>query len=113
MQFINTSGAHNVGATIGRGTTSAVSTSYINLANDISFSTTDLTITSGSGNVKDLNTGLSQMWYPNANETSTINMETLDNPGAGIWYYAVRINCILSSKFYIRNSYFIFTILNT
>ena len=113
MQFINTVGGQNVGATIGRGTTSTVSTSYINLANGIDFLTTDLTNTNTVPTIANLDTGLSQMWYVNANETSTIHMNVIDQPGSGTFYYAVRVRCILSSTFYIRNSYFIITVINS
>lgn len=112
MQFANTAGGHNLGSTIGRGTTLATSTSYINLANNTAFSTTDLTITNSIATIGNLDTSLSQQWYQNANETATIHMNVLDQPGSGTFYYAVRINCILNSRFYIRNSYFIFTIIN-
>ena len=111
MQFANTVSAHNVGATIGRGTTLAVSTAYINLANNIAFSTTDLQITNTLATIGNLDTSLAQQWYANNNETATIIMNTIDQPGIGTFYYAVRVNCIFSSQFYIRNSYFVISII--
>ena len=110
LQFASTSGGQNVGATIGRGTTSGVDTSYINLANGVAFSSTDLMIMNTIATVGNLDTGLSQTWYPSANEAATVHLNALDQPGAGTHYYAVRVRCILSSRFYVRNSYFIIKI---
>ena len=96
-----------VAATIGRGTSSTPSTSYINLANNTAFSTTDLSVTNEVATVNNLNTSLEQQWYPNSNESAKMDLNVLDQPGAGTFYYAVRVNCILSSTFIleIRTSY--------
>lgn len=42
LQFLNTASGHNIAATVGRGTTPVLSTSYTNLANGVAFSSTDL-----------------------------------------------------------------------
>ena len=111
-QYMITSGAQNIAFTIGRGTSSTPSTSYINLPNNVVFSTTDIAVSNTVATVDNFNTSLTSNWYPNANESANFIMTFLDQPGTGTFYYAIRIINILSSSVRIRNCYFIFTIVN-
>lgn len=72
--------------TIGRGTSAAPDTSFVNLANGIAFSDVELSIYS----VNDLDTSLWVSYHANTNAPQTAHASFLDQPGAGTWHYAAR-----------------------
>ncbi len=103
LEFL-TSSIGQTAITIGVGTNPTPSTSYINLANNIAFSTTDLAIADASGEQDNLNTSLSTVYSVTSNKGQSLNATTVHSPGAaGTYYYCIRFASSPSSNIYFRN----------
>ena len=99
---------HSYAFTIARGTTSSLSTSYINLASGLALSSSDVVNVAGSTARP---TSLTTNFIAGTSTTSTsISMNYIDTPGAtGNFYYAVRgissetTSTVTQFKFYALN----------
>ena len=115
LQLINTVGSQSLAATIGRGGAEAPDTSYVNLANGVAFATTDMSVVSGVATVSNLGTTLAQTYYTTAERPALLVLSALDRPGAGSFYYAVRLTSSETERgrlnqFYVGNSYLTATV---
>jgi hypothetical protein len=91
FSFITTTGNFQIAATIGRGT-GPPSINFVNLANKIPFSITEMALADTAGLVNNLNTTLSQTTMRSVNQADYLNMEIVDCPGSiGTFTYAVRV----------------------
>jgi hypothetical protein len=91
---------------IGRGTSSPANTSYINLANNLSFSGTEIAIANSSPGTN-LLTSLQQSTTNAANDPISFTMQYIDyglEPNV-TYYYAVRYLTEHNSYFYNFNFY--------
>jgi hypothetical protein len=105
--FIGTS-AYQMAATLCRGTGSP-STAFINLANGVAFSTTEIAIASGSalGQQDNLNTSLVTRYTSDASQGNSCSFSFVDTPGAaGTFTYAIRIVATASvNTLYLKQIY--------
>jgi hypothetical protein len=104
LEFITTSTGQQYAITIGVGTSSPPTTSYINLANNIAFSTTDLVVANSSGEQNNLTTSLSTVYSGAANKGISLQATTVHSPGAaGTYYYSIRYAVSSNSNIFFRN----------
>ena len=91
---------------IGRGTSSPATTSYLNLANNTLFSTTDIAIANSTPGTN-LSTSLQQSTTANANDPISFTMQYIDSglDPSTTYYYAVRYLTEHNSYFYNFNFY--------
>jgi hypothetical protein len=88
--FIGTT-SYQMAATIGRGI-GAPSTDFINLANNIAFSATEIVMASANEEEDNLNTSLMANYTADANRGSSCSFSYIDTPGSiGTFTYAIRI----------------------
>lgn len=77
--------------TIGRGSTCTLSTNYINLANNIAFTTTEIAMANTTSSENNLLTSLQCFTINPANTSEGINIQFIDRPSvAGTYYYGIR-----------------------
>ena len=101
-----------IAATLGRGNTSTPTTAYVNLANGVKFNAFGGEVFAAITNsdASTLATSLSQRFVAAALPIGTINMVTVDQPGAGTFYYAARVATSADQVVAVRNSYLVPTV---
>ena len=106
FEFFGATPKLQVSATIGRGS-GTPSTSFINLANSLSFLSQELLLAEGNGNQDNLNTSLATTYTAASSQGNTIVISYIDTPGAVETYtYATRvISSISANTLHIRQSY--------
>jgi hypothetical protein len=91
FNFITNSDDYELAATIGRGYGPPTS-QFLNLANNVPFSTTEVALAETFGSVQNLNTSLAQTFVKQKNKGSFVTMNIVDSPGqASTFTYAVRL----------------------
>ena len=91
FNFITNSDDYELAATIGRGY-GLPTVQFLNLANNIPFSTTEIALAETLGSVQNLNTSLAQTFVKDKNKGSFVTMNIVDSPNqASTFTYAVRL----------------------
>jgi hypothetical protein len=93
--------------TLGRGTGLPLSTSYINLANNVAFNTTEIALANSANSESKLLTSFQQGTIKDANLPSGCTITFVDTPGqAGTFYYGIRVISNSSDVMHHRNTQF-------
>jgi hypothetical protein len=104
MMMTSVGATSNVGMTIGYGLTQSQSTSYINLANNLPFSTTEIAVSNASGEQNNLNTLLCSEFIKDASQGQSLNCSIRFCPTAiGTYYFTMRFVSGTSGSTYFRN----------
>jgi hypothetical protein len=103
--IVTTSGATaNIGMTIGYGISQTQSTSYINLANGLAFSTTEIAVSNASGEQNNLNTLLCSEFIKDASQGQSLNCSVrFIPPSVGTYYFTMRYVSGTSGSTFFRN----------
>ena len=96
--------ATNIGMTVGYGTSATPTTSYINLANNLSFASKDISVSDTSSEQNNLNTLLCCEFIKDSSQGQTLNCSVrFVPPGIGTYYFVMRFVAGNGGSSYFRN----------
>ena len=90
--------------TVGYGTSATPTTSYINLANNLSFASKDISVSDTSSEQNNLNTLLCCEFIKDSSQGQTLNCSVrFVPPGIGTYYFVMRFVAGNGGSSYFRN----------
>jgi hypothetical protein len=108
LQFFTSKAATDFGVTLGRGTSLDLSSAYINLANNIAFKSSggEIALANGNNAENNLLTSFQQGTIHDANLPNGCTITFVDTPGAGTFYYGIRVLSNSDQIMHHRNTQF-------